>query len=43
MAASLYDSNLWVALTFPAHPHHGRAVEIVTLDADFKRFVKDGL
>ena len=27
MSALLYDSNLWVALTFSAHPHHGRAVE----------------
>ena len=27
MSALLYDSNLWVALTFAAHPHHGRAVE----------------
>ena len=27
MSASLYDSNLWMALTFSAHPHHGRAVE----------------
>ena len=23
----LYDSNLWVALTFSTHPHHARAVE----------------
>ena len=28
MSALLYDSNLWVALTLSAHPHHGRAVEI---------------
>jgi len=27
VSALLYDSNLWVALTFSAHPHHGRAVE----------------
>jgi len=27
VSALLYDSNLWVALTFAAHPHHGRAVE----------------
>ena len=27
MSALLYDSNLWVALTFAAHPHHGRSVE----------------
>ena len=27
MSALLYDSNLWVALTFSAHPHHRRAVE----------------
>lgn len=25
MSASLYDSNLWVALTFSAHPHHASA------------------
>jgi uncharacterized protein len=22
----LFDVNVWLALTFPAHPHHGRAV-----------------
>lgn len=27
MSALLYDSNLWVALTFSAHPHHSLAVE----------------
>lgn len=29
MPAFLYDSNVWVALTFSAHPYHGRALETI--------------
>ena len=27
MPGSLFDSNVWVAATFPAHPHHLRATQ----------------
>lgn len=27
MSALFFDSNLWVALVFSAHPHHGHAAE----------------
>jgi predicted nucleic acid-binding protein len=48
----LFDSNVWLALTFSSHPHHSLAKEIfailheaefITLDRDFKNFEKDGL